>query len=317
MQLLQYEDRSLPSSYTIRKLQHRYQESNLLTRLRQDVQVNWRPVLHAQKLPHCHIQCSTHTRQALHAPLHSAILEGQPHSIAQSKSELRVVVRPPWQAEGQGKARRLFEADQGPSKRVISLARDQTMLKLTSPEFKDRLADVLCLLPELPLSALPPKMVAKLVMTPPSSIADQLVRLQSLFRSRQDINELLLKEPSLLTMPFSETAVHFQRLESLLCSPRKKGGQHPYTKVDFDDFVATHPQFLIPENVVLAMKALCIYLGRAMQADATVQDYIAGNPGMLLKGYKHVALTPVMNVSGWDNRFDTWWLPEQQRAWKA
>ena len=225
--------------------------------------------------------------------------------------ELQVIARPPWQAEGQGKARRLFEADQGPSKRVISLARDQTMLKLTSLEFKERLADVLSLLPELPLSALPPKMLAKLVMSSPSSIANQLILLQNLFRSRQDINELLLKEPTLLTIPVCETAVHFGRLEHLLCSPRKRGGQHPYTQVNFDDFIATHPQFLIPENVVLAMRALCFYLGRAMESNDTVQDYVTGNPGMLLKGYHHAALSPVKNMSGWDERFNKWWKPEQ------
>ncbi|KAL3138127.1 hypothetical protein ABBQ38_005355 [Trebouxia sp. C0009 RCD-2024] len=224
--------------------------------------------------------------------------------------EPQVIARPPWQAEGQGKARRLFEADQGPSKRVISLARDQTMLKLSSLEFKDRLADVLSLLPELPLSALPPKMLAKLVMMPPGNIAGQLVLLQGLFKSKQDINELLLKEPSLLTASIPETAVHVQRLEHLLCSPRRRGGQHPYTQVDFDDFVASHPQFLIPENVVLSMRALRIYLGRAMDSNTTVQDYCTGNPGMLLKGYNYIAQSPVLHMSSGDESFKYWWLPD-------
>lgn len=249
-------------------------------------------------------------KQILRLRTHCLLSQAAPHKIVQRKynTELQVVARPPWQAEGQGKARRLFEADQGPSKRVISLARDQTMLKLTSSEFKDRLADVLSLLPELPLSALPPKMLAKLVLMPPSNIAHQLVLLQALFRSKQDINELLLKEPSLLTASIPETALHVQRLEHLLCRPRIKGGQHPYSEVDFDDFIATHPEFLIPHNVVLAMRALCIYLGRAIDPDATIQDYVMGNPGMLLKGYKSIALSPVLHMSSGDTRFNEWWL---------
>ena len=219
-----------------------------------------------------------------------------------------VVVRPPWLAEGQGKARRLFEADQGPSKRVISLARDQTILKLTSAEFKDRLADVLSLLPELPLSALPPKMLSKLVMMHPGNIADQLVLLRGLFQSKQDINELLLKEPTLLTIPFGETALHFKRLKGLLESPRIIGGQHPYVQVDFDDFVATHPEFLMPENVVLSLRALRPYLGRAMHQDATIKDYVTGNPGMLVKGYRHMSFAPVQHMSSGDDSFSQWWL---------
>ena len=261
--------------------------------------------LHTRSI--CRSKCP---RQVLHFSVHCLLAQAAPPKTVQRKhnTELQVVARPPWQAEGQGKARRLFEADQGPSKRVIKLARDQTMLKLTSLEFKDRLADVLSLLPELPLSALPPKMLAKLVMMPPSNVAHQLVLLQGLFGSKQDINELLLKEPSLLTASIPETALHVQRLEHLLCSPRKKGGQHPYSEVDFDDFIATHPEFLIPANVVLAMRALCIYLGRAMDPDATVQDYVMGNPGMLLKGYKSVALSPVLHMSSGDTRFNEWWL---------
>lgn len=224
-----------------------------------------------------------------------------------SWQEWEAVTRPPWLAEGQGKARRLFEADQGPSKRVISLARDQTMLKLTSAEFKDRLADVLSLLPELPLSALSPKMLSKLVMMPPSNIADQLVLLQSLFRGKQDINELLLKEPTLLTIPIAETDLHVKRLKILLESPRKKGGQHPYGEVDFDDFVATHPEFLIAENVVMSLRSLCVYLGRALDQDAQIQDYVMGNPGMLLKGYRHLTHAPVLHMSSQDDSCSEWW----------
>jgi len=225
----------------------------------------------------------------------------------QPGQEWEPVIRPPWLAEGQGKARRLFEADQGPAKRVIRLARDQTILKLTPAEFKDRLADVLSLLPELPLSALPPKMLSKLVMMPPNNIANQLVLLQGLFRGKQDINELLLKEPTLLTIPYAETALHFQRLKVLLESPRKKGGQHPYGEVDYDDFVATHPEFLIPENVVMALRSLCVYLGRALDQDAEIQDYVMGNPGMLLKGYKHLAHAPVLHMSSQDDSCSQWW----------
>ena len=226
---------------------------------------------------------------------------------SQPGQEWEPIIRPPWLAEGQGKARRLFEADQGPAKRVIRLARDQTILKLTPAKFKDRLADVLSLLPELPLSALPPKMLSKLVMMPPNNIANQLVLLQGLFRGKQDINELLLKESTLLTTPYAETAVHFQRLKVLLESPRKKGGQHPYGEVDYDDFVATHPEFLIPENVVMSLRSLCVYLGRALDQDAQIQDYVMGNPGMLLKGYKHLAHAPVLHMSSQDDSCSQWW----------
>ncbi|KAL0018710.1 hypothetical protein WJX79_007626 [Trebouxia sp. C0005] len=231
----------------------------------------------------------------------------QTQKASQPGQEWEPTIRPPWLAEGQGKARRLFEADQGPAKRVIRLARDQTILKLTRAEFKDRLADVLSLLPELPLSALPPKMLSKLVMMPPNNIANQLVMLQGLFRGKQDINELLLKEPTLLTIPYAETAVHFQRLKVLLESPRKKGGQHPYGEVDYDDFVATHPEFLIPENVVMSLRSLCVYLGRALDQDAKIQDYVMGNPGMLLKGYKHLAHAPVLHMSSQDDSCSEWW----------
>lgn len=231
----------------------------------------------------------------------------QINKASQPGQEWEPVIKPPWLAEGQGKARRLFEADQGPAKRVIRLARDQTILKLTRAEFNDRLADVLSLLPELPLSALPPKMLSKLVMMPPNNIATQLVLLQGLFRGKQDINELLLKEPTLLTIPYAETAMHFQRLKILLESPRKKGGQHPYGEVDFDDFVATHPEFLIPENVVMSLRSLCVYLGRALDQDAQIQDYVKGNPGMLLKGYKHLAHAPVLHMSSQDDSCSQWW----------
>lgn len=276
-------------------------------------QVSYGP---AQEVRRTHKHLDHHkssTKQVLHFPTQGLSSSAIAHKTQRRNHtpELQVVARPPWQAEGQGIARRLFEADQGPSKRVISLARDQTILKLTSLEFKERLADVLSLLPELPLSALPPKMLAKLVLSSPSSLATQLILLQNLFSSKQDINELLLKEPTLLTIPVSETAVHFERLEHLLCSPCKRGGQHPYTRVNFDDFIATHPQFLIPENVVLSMRALCVYLGRAMESNATVQDYITGNPGMLLKGFQHAAHSPVSNMSGWDERFNEWWKAEQ------
>ena len=272
------------------------------------------------RIAHCnriHKQCyhSIRLKQVLHSPTRCLLSQTAARKTAQRKytPELQVVARPPWKAEGQGKARRLFEADQGPSKRVISLARDQTMLKLTSLEFKERLADVLSVLPELPLSGLPPKMLAKLVLMPPGNIAHQLVLLQGLFKSKQDINELLLKEPSLLTASIPDTAMHVRRLEHLLCSPRKRGGQHPYERVDFDDFIATHPEFLIPENVVLSMRALCIYLGRAIDQNATIQDYVTGNPGMLLKGYKSIALSPVLHMSSGDTRFNNWWLaPPQQ-----
>lgn len=261
--------------------------------------------------PHKHLaHHSNDKKQALHSPV-QCFSQAPTYKTVQHirTSEPQVVARPPWQAEGQGKARRLFEADQGPSKRVIKLARDQTMLKLSSLEFKERLADVLSLLPELPLSGLPPKMLAKLVMMPPGNVAGQLVLLQGLFNSKQDMNELLLREPSLLTASIPETALHVQRLEHLLCSPRRRGGEHPYTQLDFDDFIATHPQFLIPGNVILSMRALRIYLGRAMDQNATVQDYVRGNPGMLLKGYNYIAMSPVLHMSSGDESFNCWWLP--------
>lgn len=259
----------------------------------------------------CQITCVSLVRTAYVGNLNAQTVKAskllQTKKTFQPGQEWEPVIRPPWLAEGQGKARRLFEADQGPAKRVIRLARDQTILKLTPAEFKDRLADVLSLLPELPLSALPPKMLSKLVMMPPNNIANQLVLLQGLFRGKQDINELLLKEPTLLTIPYAETALHFQRLKVLLESPRKKGGQHPYGEVDYDDFVATHPEFLIPENVVMALRSLCVYLGRALDQDAEIQDYVMGNPGMLLKGYKHLAHAPVLHMSSQDDSCSQWW----------
>lgn len=259
----------------------------------------------------CQITCVSLVRTAYVGNLNAQTVKAskllQTKKALQPGQEWEPVIRPPWLAEGQGKARRLFEADQGPAKRVIRLARDQTILKLTPAEFKDRLADVLSLLPELPLSALPPKMLSKLVMMPPNNIANQLVLLQGLFRGKQDINELLLKEPTLLTIPYAETALHFQRLKVLLESPRKKGGQHPYGEVDYDDFVATHPEFLIPENVVMALRSLCVYLGRALDQDAEIQDYVMGNPGMLLKGYKHLAHAPVLHMSSQDDSCSQWW----------
>jgi hypothetical protein len=259
----------------------------------------------------CQITCVSLVRTVYVGNLNAQTVKAskllQTKKTFQPGQEWEPVIRPPWLAEGQGKARRLFEADQGPAKRVIRLARDQTILKLTPAEFKDRLADVLSLLPELPLSALPPKMLSKLVMMPPNNIANQLVLLQGLFRGKQDINELLLKEPTLLTIPYAETALHFQRLKVLLESPRKKGGQHPYGEVDYDDFVATHPEFLIPENVVMALRSLCVYLGRALDQDAEIQDYVMGNPGMLLKGYKHLAHAPVLHMSSQDDSCSQWW----------
>jgi len=259
----------------------------------------------------CQITCVSLVRTAYVGNLNAQTVKAskllQTKKALQPGQEWEPVIRPPWLAEGQGKARLLFEADQGPAKRVIRLARDQTILKLTPAEFKDRLADVLSLLPELPLSALPPKMLSKLVMMPPNNIANQLVLLQGLFRGKQDINELLLKEPTLLTIPYAETALHFQRLKVLLESPRKKGGQHPYGEVDYDDFVATHPEFLIPENVVMALRSLCVYLGRALDQDAEIQDYVMGNPGMLLKGYKHLAHAPVLHMSSQDDSCSQWW----------
>ena len=219
-----------------------------------------------------------------------------------------MIIRPPWLAEGQGKAKRLFLADQGPSKRVISLARDQTIRTHTKAEFKDRLADVLCILPELPLSAFPPKMLAKLVVMPPTDVTDKLIMLRGLFNHKLDINELLLKEPTMLTIPYADTALHYQRLKKLLESPRRRGGEHPYTQVDFDDFVATHPEFLVADNVIIALKSLRAYLGKVIENDIAVRDHVVGNPGMLLRGYMHNTYAAVQRMSAQDESFREWWL---------
>ena len=214
----------------------------------------------------------------------------------------------PWLAKGQGKARRLFEADQGHSKRVIGLARDHTMLKLTSAEYKDRLADVLSLLPELHVSAVPPKLLAKLVLMPAGDIAEKVVLLASLFKGEEDINEILLAEPSLLIIPFDETSVQFHRLKDLLASPRRMTYDIAYSNADVDHFIALHPQFLLDENVVASFRALQVYFGKALDARGTVvQDYVAGNPGMLLKGYQNIKNAPVHNMASYDDSYKLWW----------
>lgn len=216
--------------------------------------------------------------------------------------------QPPWQAQGQGKARRLFEADQGHSKRVIGLARDQTILKLTSIEFKDRLADVLCLLPELHLSAVPPKTLAKLVLMPPTDIAERIVLLASLFKGEEDINDMLLTEPSLLTIPFKNIVMQFDRLMGLLTAPRRITYNVAYSNADVGHFIALHPQFLLEENVIASFRALQVYFGKALEARGTVvQDYVVGNPGMLLKGYQNIQNAPVHNMASNDDSFRQWW----------
>ena len=219
-----------------------------------------------------------------------------------------VTIRPPWLAEGQGKAKRLFAVEQGPSKRVIGLARDQTIKQLTSAEFKDRLADVLCLLPELRLSTMPPKMLSMLVMMSPSAIAEQLVLLRGLIYNKQYKKDLLMNQPTLLVTPYADTALQFERLKTLLESPRRRGGQHPYSQVDFDDFVATHPEFMVPENVVLAMKSLRLYLGKSLGEGESVQDFIVGNPQLLVKGYRDSMYAAVQRMSAQDTSFREWWL---------
>lgn len=219
----------------------------------------------------------------------------------------------PWQAKGHGKARRLFEADQGHSKRVIGLARDQTMLKLTSIEFKDRLADVLCLLPELHLSAVPPKTLAKLVLMPSSDIAERIVLLTSLFKGEEDVNEVLLAEPSLLIVPFADIATQFDRLVGLLAAPCRITYNVPYSNADVGHFIALHPQFLLEENVVASFRALQVYFGKALDARGTVvQDYVVGNPGMLLKGYQNIQNAPVHNMASNDDSFREWWCDPRQ-----
>ena len=216
----------------------------------------------------------------------------------------------PWQARGaKGKARRLFEADQGHSKRVIDLARDQTILKLTSTEFKDRLADVLSLLPELHLSAVPPKLLAKLVLMSPGDIAEQIVLLASLFQGEEDINEVLLTEPTLLIIPFATTAKQFHRLKDLLASPRRITYDVAYSNAGVDHFIALYPHFLLEENVIASFRSLQMYFGKTLDSHGTVvQDYVAGNPGMLLKGYKNIQNAPVHNMASYDDSFRDWWV---------
>ena len=202
----------------------------------------------------------------------------------------------------------MFEADQGHSKRVIGLARDHTMLKLTSIEYKDRLAEVLTLLPELHVSAVPPKLLAKLVLMPAGDIAERVVLLASLFKGEEDINEILLAEPSLLTIPFDETATQFHRLKDLLASPRRMTYDVAYSNTDVDHFIALHPQFLLDENVIASFRALQVYFGQALTIHGTVvQDYVAGNPGMLLKGYQNIQNAPVHNMASYDDSYKLWW----------
>lgn len=249
----------------------------------------------------CH-RASLHTKRPLQVDAYNALRHAVDWSVYNSK--------PPWQASGQGKARRLFEVDQGHSKRVISLARDQTILKLTSAEFKDRLADVLGLLPEWPISGVPPKLLARLVMMPPGDIAKQIVLLSGLFQFQQDMNEVLLAEPTLLTIPFVETALHVDRLKGLLGGPCRVAHPGPYSNAGVDVFLGEHPQLLLHENVVAALQALRIYLGKSLEVQGTiVQDYVSGNPGMLLKGYKYIPYTHNTRRLFADNdNLNCWWV---------
>ena len=145
---------------------------------------------------------------------------------------------------------------------------------------------------------------------PPGDIAEHIVLLSGLFQFQQDVNEILLAEPTLLTIPFVETALHFDRLQALLSAPCRVAHSGPYSNAGVDRFIGEHPQFLLHENVVAALQALRLYLGKSLEVQGTiVQDYVSGNPGMLLKGYNNIAYTQVhRRLFAENDSLNHWWL---------